>query len=866
MAANSKPNSYNHDLTRDEIINRFRSRIAQSKRTKLTAYELGQLILHFIDRLQPLNSAALIQALCDFEIALLEEGYPQSTLGSDYIPKYRKAIETAIESGKIPTSKNNSHRYVHTQRVTGLEEERFEHYALTYLKYDKDVYESLARRSADTNQKRQISLRKVEPNEYLLKLGDLLDAQDKFAARLQALAIAGLTGRRIGEVLASGKFQLSVHPHLLRFEGHQKTTVAAYDIVTLIPAEQLLEYIQQFRGLDEIRSLLELSGETLATAINQLDVQINRECVKHLGGIVPPLSARSSISIHNLRSLYGAIAVWLFCPDNTHEYPFIQHYLGHTIDSNATGHYFRYQLVDKAGHPLRDKGVKLPDVGELPLFTDEAAATPGADTTTQTPAADTPAPISPTQSAPVDTVAATPGANTPDQIPATEAQSAPAQNPAAIDAPVEEAAAQPTLPDAVLSPATSDTDSNAEIKVDKTIPPVTQILVDEKDSHAAVATPPDVPASAKSDTDSNVLTLSYYQSDRHRLLQLLDTISPTDTSQQEKIAALLDWAEQQLHSANNSGEPQDEDFQPDATDALAPAPASSPDLTPAASTPIPESSSTPAPTSISPLELLVTQAVTDQARTLGVLASRVETLESQIAQLLQERDRALDQLAQVQNIPSQLQHQLENLQAENTQLRQELNRFEAIRRAFLGEPPPQSGRSAPASAPASIQANPKVTPASAPAPLEAEVTSPASVSTSTADSTSNDAVGLPQTAIASSPSKSPPKAKSSDSSDRSTGGNRPRRKGQALARAEHIFHALIAWNGQHPSSTFAMTPWLLEGVFKVNRKAAMQFCQESQDAIAQHHSAIGIDNLRSHNSGRDTSALKAFVSDFSGAA
>lgn len=90
----------------------------------------------------------------------------------------------------------------------------------------------------------------------------------------------------------------------------------------------------------------------------------------------------------------------------------------------------------------------------------------------------------------------------------------------------------------------------------------------------------------------------------------------------------------------------------------------------------------------------------------------------------------------------------------------------------------------------------------------------------------------------------------------------PRRRGAALARAESIFHALIAWNRQYPTDTFAMTDWLLEGVFNVNRKAAKQFSQQFHDAIAQHHSTIGIDNIRSHNRGRDTSALKAFVGNF----
>lgn len=66
-----------------------------------------------------------------------------------------------IAQGKIVTNGRNSHHYIHTQRVTGVESERFEHYALTYFKYDLDVYESLDWRSVNTNRQRQVSLRKV---------------------------------------------------------------------------------------------------------------------------------------------------------------------------------------------------------------------------------------------------------------------------------------------------------------------------------------------------------------------------------------------------------------------------------------------------------------------------------------------------------------------------------------------------------------------------------------------------------------------------------------------------------------------------------------------------------------------------------
>lgn len=76
-----------------------------------------------------------------------------------------------------------------------------------------------------------------------------------------------------------------------------------------------------------------------------------------------------------------------------------------------------------------------------------------------------------------------------------------------------------------------------EIKADSTTWSFAQTIVQEKDSHTTVATPPDTPSPTTSDTDSKVAFLSYYQRDRHRFTQLLDTISPTAGTGQQKMAA-----------------------------------------------------------------------------------------------------------------------------------------------------------------------------------------------------------------------------------------------------------------------------------------------------------------------------------------
>jgi hypothetical protein len=365
------PQMLHLSLMRAEIIRSFRERIALGKRVKLYKTELDTLIQSFLENLQGLAVPEEIQLLCQAEIALLEEGYERLTLASDYIPRYRKAIEAATVEGRLLPQA--THQYVHRQRVTGIAEPRQEHWALIFFKYSPEEYEALDQRQARVNRQRLLNLKAVDPWLYVAKLDELLHSTGKFAARHRAIAIAGLTGRRIGEVLARGVFSLTEHPFMLHFEGQQKHERDGYAILTLTPAETLLQEIEKFRAMAETRTLMALEDKVLAQGINKFDVQVNRECDRLLmqTGIVPPLEGKVHVTVHNLRSLWGAIAVYLFCPPQHHEYAFLQHYLGHVLESPATGHYFRYQLVDAKGKPIHEKGIKLSSVPELPLLDEE---------------------------------------------------------------------------------------------------------------------------------------------------------------------------------------------------------------------------------------------------------------------------------------------------------------------------------------------------------------------------------------------------------------------------------------------------------------------------------------------------------------
>lgn len=368
-------------LSRNTIIDSFRDRIQQGERLRLSKDELDRLIEGFIARLRGANTEKKIKALCEAEIKLLEEGYPQASVAK-YLTVYRKALKGAIEEKSLKLTKGNSHRFIHQQRVTGHQEERFEHWALTYLKYSSEVYETIDKRSQLTNRDKQLNLRLVPVERYLDLLRSFLAKKGSYEARWLATAIAGLTGRRFAEVMAKGTFSLTEHPYLLHFEGQLKTRTSqtkGYDIITLIPASEVLEAIQRLRKLPEVKAIARLTGKTLSEELNRFNQKLNTISSGPLMQVVPPLEGKKSVSVHNLRSLYGAIAVYFFCPEHQHEYAFVQHFLGHVLDSPATGHYFRFSLCDSQGKMVRDKGVLLKQVEQLPLGIDEVVLKEGSE-------------------------------------------------------------------------------------------------------------------------------------------------------------------------------------------------------------------------------------------------------------------------------------------------------------------------------------------------------------------------------------------------------------------------------------------------------------------------------------------------------
>ena len=239
------------DQTREAIIERYRQRLEQGDRTKLTRDERETLTVLLLDQLIALNQRGedtrdKLQSLCEAEKALLEEGYPQGSINSVYLPAYTRVIKAAIAQGRLMLTEQNSHAKPWT-KLDGSESGSTQtHYALDFLTYDLQTQKALRAMTTERNNERQDSLATVNLDRYLAQCLELLDAGEP---ETLALALVTLTGRRHTEIVSKGTFTATDYPYKLHFEGQQKDPTPPFDILTLIPAKALLPHIERFRAM-----------------------------------------------------------------------------------------------------------------------------------------------------------------------------------------------------------------------------------------------------------------------------------------------------------------------------------------------------------------------------------------------------------------------------------------------------------------------------------------------------------------------------------------------------------------------------------------------------------------------------------------
>ena len=386
--------SQTFDTTRAEIIAAMEQRIEKGDRTKLTKKELDELIAILVAKLVEMNALgtdtkAAIDRLCTAEQVLLEMAYPRSSINSVYFPRYTKAIKAAIEAGRISLNGKNSYSRRWTKRnpLPGEPSSGSEarHYALDGFTYPIEVQAQLRAATTQNANARQDDRQPVDLDAYMGKINLLLASNDPIDL---IIAIAAVTGRRHTEVVSLGQLQPHVgemaqlipqgHPYLLRFTGQQKAAKAAYDLLTLVPAQDVLLAVEKLRATADIHDLDGVASDD--PRMEALNARVNRRVVKVLDGVLPTPKGFTNISIHRCRAVYVPIALHFFCPPNMAEQRLAQHLLGHVLlddtttgNASVTGHYYQYYLT-RNGKPLTARGVKLAASGPIPLPPEELDA------------------------------------------------------------------------------------------------------------------------------------------------------------------------------------------------------------------------------------------------------------------------------------------------------------------------------------------------------------------------------------------------------------------------------------------------------------------------------------------------------------
>ncbi len=226
-----------------------------------------------------------------------------------------------------------------------------------------------------------------DPQGIVTRIHELLGKEDWGPL---AVALAGATGRRVGEVIYSG----TVTPksgYSIFFRGRLKRggdMQRDFEIPTLAPANVILEAWERLRTHPDIAAMDfpgpgENKSNQVLQQINQRLSPVVRKAADHyFQDLIPSLPEdeeeqefqRWGLYTHLFRSIYRAIAIWLYCPIHTNPEAFGATILGHTYKKGegtsaerlnfSTEHYYhRYAISDGHGQIDGRRGIRLSEPG-----------------------------------------------------------------------------------------------------------------------------------------------------------------------------------------------------------------------------------------------------------------------------------------------------------------------------------------------------------------------------------------------------------------------------------------------------------------------------------------------------------------------
>lgn len=244
----------------------------------------------------------------------------------------------------------------------------------------------LSRGKVDWRNEHQLLL--PDPLAIMHRLIELLDHADWAPL---AVALAGLTGRRIGEVLLTGSVQQKSAYSVL-FTGRLKRRGAAekeIEIPTACEAQRIVDGWDRLRQHPGLRAASPyLCEEIPPEKVNQVLRQLNRDLSPpvrkaadyYFHELIPMLEedegdqevGRWGLYTHLFRSVYVTLAIWLYCPVRVHPDAFAAAVLGHSyyaatqegeerLNYASGQHYHRYGIADGRGNHDGRRGIRLSD-------------------------------------------------------------------------------------------------------------------------------------------------------------------------------------------------------------------------------------------------------------------------------------------------------------------------------------------------------------------------------------------------------------------------------------------------------------------------------------------------------------------------
>ena len=258
-----------------------------------------------------------------------------------------------------------------------------EHLSLKYLNFTVEEWAQMNASSGKSFQQRLEEQQFFRDPEQIVAVAVKLLKSNQWTDLV--VGLAALTGRRLAEVLKTGKIYPCT-PYTVMFAGQLKRkdkVLDPYEIPVLYEASLVLDAWERLRGLLDCSTLeVEQISHDYSPAAREAANRWFRD-------LVPVRAGHDDLYTHLFRTIYGRIALFYFCPPRVNELQYLATIQGHywvlNADTEETQrhyitslHYNDYRIASQDGNIDGRQGIKLgePGVSVLAAFQPRIASAP----------------------------------------------------------------------------------------------------------------------------------------------------------------------------------------------------------------------------------------------------------------------------------------------------------------------------------------------------------------------------------------------------------------------------------------------------------------------------------------------------------